>query len=474
MSSRSAVAASMNFRCIAWVGFLVWFVSRVVVGDHVRPVLRFNSDGTFKILQVADMHFAQGAQSQCFDVSSSHHCSDLNTTFFIERLLAAEKPDLVVFTGDNIDGGTAADAIKSMDQAFAPVIAAKIPWAAILGNHDQESNLPRAQVMDYLTKMDYSMSEILNPSMESLLGKNIDHTAPMEVHGYGNYYLQVFGALGSDSANSSLLNLYLLDSGDYSKFDTVGGYDWVRASQLLWFETLATKLRSAEASANTLLRRQIPPPVTPALAYFHIPIPEYNAVFMNPSTVVGKKQEVICSASVNSGLFTSLVEAGDVKATFVGHDHVNDYCGSLLGIHLCYGGGIGYHTYGKAGWARRARVVQASLGRGVKDGSKITREIVTWKIQDDEDLSMTDLQILYNGYAGEWSSKPIFGSSLSFRRRSGDSWIPSLTLLLLLTGLAGLSFLILFLVRKLQSRKRTNTYTPVEGVSSVESNDVYN
>jgi len=49
--------------------------------------------------QVADMHFAQGAQSQCFDVSTSHHCSDLNTTSFIERLLAAEKPDLVVFTG---------------------------------------------------------------------------------------------------------------------------------------------------------------------------------------------------------------------------------------------------------------------------------------------------------------------------------------------------------------------------------------
>lgn len=49
--------------------------------------------------QVADMHFAQGAHSACYDVASSHHCSDLNTTYFIERLLAVEKPDLVVFTG---------------------------------------------------------------------------------------------------------------------------------------------------------------------------------------------------------------------------------------------------------------------------------------------------------------------------------------------------------------------------------------
>lgn len=145
--------------------------------------------------------------------------------------------------GDNIDGGTATDAMKSMDQAFAPVIAAKIPWAAVLGNHDQESNLPRAQVMDYLTKMDYSVSEILNPRMEDLLGKSVERRSPIEVHGYGNYYLQVFGALGSESANTSLLNLYFLDSGDYSKFDTVGGYDWVRASQLLWFETLVAFLR---------------------------------------------------------------------------------------------------------------------------------------------------------------------------------------------------------------------------------------
>lgn len=144
--------------------------------------------------------------------------------------------------GDNIDFD-ATNAMNSMDEAFAPVIAAKIPWAAILGNHDQESSLPRAEVMAYLTQMDYSLSQILNPTMESLLGKSVDPKAPIEVNGYGNYYLQVFGASGSDSANSSLLNLYFLDSGDYSKFQTVGGYDWIRASQLLWFETLSAKLR---------------------------------------------------------------------------------------------------------------------------------------------------------------------------------------------------------------------------------------
>ncbi len=62
--------------------------------------------------------------------------------------------------------------------------------------------------------------------------------------------------------------------------------------------------------------------------------------------ILGEQQQEISSPLVNSGLFTALLEAGDVKATFVGHDHVNDYCGNFFGIHLCFGGGTGYHAYG--------------------------------------------------------------------------------------------------------------------------------
>lgn len=126
-----------------------------------------------------------------------------------------------------------------MNEAFQPVIDAKIPWAAVLGNHDHESNLPREAVMNYLTKMEYSLSQVLNPSMESLLGSK----APIQVNGVGNYYLQVFGPQGSDSGNTSLLNLYFLDTGAYSNFARVGGYDWIRASQIQWYQLLAAKLR---------------------------------------------------------------------------------------------------------------------------------------------------------------------------------------------------------------------------------------
>lgn len=152
-------AAAMDSWCVAAVlGFWMCLVAQLVVGDHVRPVLRFNGERierdcycrfqsslrlpyttgddflisarmtagalyseksfrrfhwnqavlylvfdivliTYFSAEGAGKHFAQGAESECFDVSASHHCSDLNTTSFVERLLAAEKPDLVVFTG---------------------------------------------------------------------------------------------------------------------------------------------------------------------------------------------------------------------------------------------------------------------------------------------------------------------------------------------------------------------------------------
>jgi len=82
----------------------------------------------------------------------------------------------------------------------------------------------------------------------------------------------------------------------------------------------------------------------PGLVYFHIPLPE-SASF-DSTNFTGVKQEGISSASVNSGFFTTMVAAGDVKAAFTGHD---DFCGKLSTIQLCYVGGFGFHAYGKAG-----------------------------------------------------------------------------------------------------------------------------
>ncbi|KAI6680935.1 hypothetical protein NL676_034816 [Syzygium grande] len=299
---------------------------------HVKrsPVLplRFRSDGTFKILQVADMHYANGVMTRCRDVLASEfgECSDLNTTRFVRRLIESEKPDFIAFTGDNIFGPSTSDAAESLFGAFVPAVESQLPWAAILGNHDQESTMDREELMSFISLMDYSVSQI-NPSHDDLATSDID--------GYGNYHLGVHGPPGSKWANSSILNLFFLDSGDRAVVQGIRTYGWIKESQLQWLVGLSEKLRGGRLEETDAL--------SPALAFFHIPIPEVRQLYYQK--IVGQFQEAVACSSINSGVLKTFLSMGDVKAFFVGHDHTNDFCGLIDGIWACYGGGCGYHGF---------------------------------------------------------------------------------------------------------------------------------
>ncbi|KAL5572256.1 hypothetical protein UlMin_021853 [Ulmus minor] len=340
--------------------------------------LIFGRNGEFKILQVADMHFVDGKSTPCLDVLSRQvaHCSDLNTSAFIHRMILAEKPNLIVFTGDNIFGVEATDAAQSMNAAFAPAISSNIPWAAVLGNHDQESTLSRAGVMKHIVGMKNTLARV-NPSDVEF------------IDGFGNYNLEVGGVGGSGFENKSVLNLYFLDSGDHSTVPSIDGFGWIKASQQYWFQRTSKQLR--RTYLNKPQRQKGP---APGLAFFHIPLPEFAN--FDSSNFTGIRMERTKSASINSGFFTTMVQAGDVKAVFTGHDHLNDFCGKLDGIQLCYAGGFGYHAYGKAGWSRRARVVVASLEKLEKGGWGGVKSIKTWKRLDDAHLTSIDGEVLWS------------------------------------------------------------------------------
>ncbi|XP_056171396.1 probable inactive purple acid phosphatase 29 isoform X2 [Syzygium oleosum] len=365
--------------------------------------LRFRvTSGEFKILQVADMHYADGRTTPCEDVLPSQvaGCSDLNTTAFIHRMIQAEKPDLVVFTGDNIFGFDATDAAKSMDAAFSPAISSGVPWAAVLGNHDQESTLSREGVMKHIVSLKHTLSQVNPPGVHV-------------IDGFGNYNLEVHGVEGSGFENKSVLNLYFLDSGDYSTVPSILGYDWIKPSQQFWFQRTSMKLQRAYMS-NPVAQKA----PAPGLVYFHIPLPEFAS--FDSSNFTGVKQEGISSASVNSGFFATMVEAGDIKAVFTGHDHINDFCGELTGIELCYAGGFGYHAYGKAGWARRARVVVATLEKTDKASWGPVKSIKTWKRLDDPYLTAIDGQVLWSKSTKESESATI--KIKKTRREQKEFW----------------------------------------------------
>lgn len=346
--------------------------------------LRFRYDGTFKILQVADMHYGMGKVTRCRDVMATEfkYCSDLNTTRFLKRIIEAEKPDFIAFTGDNIFGSSTTDAAESMIEAFGPAMELGLPWAAVLGNHDQESTMNREELMYFISLMDYSVAQVNPPAKDPpnpAIGGVIE-----KIDGFGNYDLRVYGPPGSHLANSSILNLFFLDSGDKEIVQGVRTYGYIKESQLRWLRGVSEALQGKKQDNNHK--------VGPALAFFHIPIPETPQLYYQK--IVGQFQEAVACSRVNSGVLQTFVSIGDIKAVFVGHDHTNDFCGNLNGIWFCYGGGIGYHGYGKAGWPRRARIILAQAGKGESGWIGVER-IETWKRLDDQRLSKIDEQVLW-------------------------------------------------------------------------------
>uniref|UniRef100_A0A0D3ALJ4 Calcineurin-like phosphoesterase domain-containing protein n=2 Tax=Brassica oleracea var. oleracea TaxID=109376 RepID=A0A0D3ALJ4_BRAOL len=278
---------------------------------------------------------------------------------------------------DNIFGSSTTDAAESLLQAIGPAIEYGIPWAAILGNHDQESTLDRQELMTFLSLVDFSVSQI-SPSVED---DDEDQGALRLIDGFGNYRLRLHGAPGSVLSNSTVFDLLFLDSGDRETVQGRRTYGWIKDSQLRWLQDTSKQGDNQSITGNP-----------PALAFFHIPIPEVRDLWYTP--FIGQFQEGVACSVVQSRLLQTFVSMGNVKAAFIGHDHVNDFCGNLKGVWFCYGGGFGYHAYGRPNWHRRARVIEAKLGKGRDTWTGVER-IKTWKRLDDEDLSKIDEQVLW-------------------------------------------------------------------------------
>lgn len=101
------------------------------------------------------------------------------TNSLISRVIDAENPDLIVFTGDQLNGqGTSWDT-KSVLAKFSKIVTEKgIPWAAVFGNHDDEDGERRESQVKYMQALPYSLVE----------------PGPKDIHGVGNYVLKVHSA----------------------------------------------------------------------------------------------------------------------------------------------------------------------------------------------------------------------------------------------------------------------------------------
>lgn len=299
--------------------------------------LKFNAEGKFKIVQFTDVHWVYGNAK-----------SDIAATRMAE-VLDAEKPDLVVFTGDVVTAKPAAEGLKT---ALKPVIERKLPFAVTFGNHDDETDLTRDELLAVLQGMEGNLT-----------------STTKGITGVTNYVLPIEASADERAAAV----LYIFDSNSYSTIKDVKGYGWIEHDQISWYKTTSAAYTTANGGT----------PI-PSLAFFHIPIPEYHEAVTNESNyMVGIRKEKACSAEINSGLGVAMLKAGDVMATFVGHDHVNDYAVNWRGILLCYGRYTGGETtYTGIPEGNGARVIVLSEGK---------REFETWiRIKDGKTLHHTN------------------------------------------------------------------------------------
>uniref|UniRef100_A0AAV1UHA3 Calcineurin-like phosphoesterase domain-containing protein n=1 Tax=Peronospora matthiolae TaxID=2874970 RepID=A0AAV1UHA3_9STRA len=371
---------------------------------------------SFRVLQIADMHITGDPDRRCSDGPSSirdsilaaaseiaqqmreegnftqsvaagegndplyRECREAVTVAFVDELLDIEQPDFVVFTGDNVHQYSDRKMhTVAMNTFTARIERRKIPWCSVFGNHDTEGGLSREEMLELMIQ-----------------GKQYSHVkyGPRDIGGVGNYEVNVVAPADGiwGEKGSTVFRMYFLDSHaliDAAAYPSVidpDDYDWIKEAQINFYRELAQShmTEGAEQNDSALLNGTVP-----AVMYYHIPVPEYGLA--SPSTRVGASLETTYSAAVNSGLFSALVEVGDVKATFVGHDHVNEYCYLRQGVQLCYGGGIGLGAaYGQAGFERQARVLEW------KFHVNKTRTMRSWQRHFSDPTQIQSLEVLYS------------------------------------------------------------------------------
>ena len=279
--------------------YLLVALALLGLAAHAQAPLRFRADGTFKIVQLTDMHVKSERQESLAALER------------VDEILTLEKPDLVVLTGDIAFSRPAEKALRMVMERIS---AHKVPFCVVWGNHDAENDLSKGAMYDIVR----SYPGCLMPDRGGV-------DSP-------DYALEVLSSDGKKPAEV----LYLIDSNMYVE-DADGkflGYDWIHTDQIRWYKQVSTAY--AEGNGGAPL---------PSVAFFHIPLPEYRTAATTESAIlIGTRMEPSCPPDFNSGFFKTFKQQGDIFACFVGHDHDNDYAVAWEGVLLAYGRYTGGNT----------------------------------------------------------------------------------------------------------------------------------
>ena len=279
--------------------------SSISVSAEEEPELRFNDDGKFTIVQFTDTHTTDQPYEEMIAL--------------IEGALDTYKPDLAVFTGDNVTGGwymsTPYSVKKAISYLVTPCEERNIPFAIVFGNHDWQTITPKALQLKFYDE--YKM--------------NLTQNGFSILHRRANYNLPIKSSDGTKNA----FNLWFIDSGTKDMFEN---FHPVYDSQIEWYENKSAELKDANGGE-----------VVPSILFQHIPVYETwdimkevtaeteNAIEHNGKYYIldpdkayknsGRLTSVPGDFDDSGNQYDSWVKTGDVIAAFFGHDHTNDYVG---------------------------------------------------------------------------------------------------------------------------------------------------
>ena len=304
----------------------------------------FTTDREFRVMQLTDVHLGGGFLSRKEDKMA------INA---IAAMVQAEKPDLIIVTGDvsfavPYISGTINNAIAHrMFQRLMERLG--VSWTIVFGNHDSEAYNYHNRVA--VSKM-YD-----DESLEHCL-----FLPDGDLSGEGNHVINV-----KNSAGLITESFYMIDTHSYTDKDPLGikwDYDYVKQDQIEWYASKVDAHNAANAAVYATLsdeqKAQFADLLEPkSLMFMHIPLREVKAAydeFVNneredTDNVIylrgfdGETDEVVYCSRTDEELFETVLEKGSTMGLFFGHDHLNNLVLNYKGINLSYGYSIDYLAY---------------------------------------------------------------------------------------------------------------------------------
>lgn len=314
----------------------------------------FTTDREFKVLQLTDIHLGGGWLTKDKDQMA------LNA---VAAMITAEKPDLVVVTGDMvypvIIQGTGINN-KDTSKVFATLLdSLGVYWTVVFGNHDNEC----VSLYDRKTIAEVYSSRNWNYSLFEY--------EDGDVFGESNHVIKVKNSKGIVTQA-----LFGMDSNTYPGdhiFDTLKAlfeseYDTFHTDQVAWYEEQVKSIHSYNQSIDPHCK------MFKSLLFCHIPLIEQRIAYQeyvnagNKDTAnvkwlygtAGEVGVIVHSSNMNTGLFDKMLELGSTQGVFFGHDHLNNFALNYKGINLEYAMSVDYLGYpfiDKVGSQRGCKVI---------------------------------------------------------------------------------------------------------------------